>query len=369
MKKIAIITTGLEKVLAGKKCGGGEILLKNLIIELSKINDISLSVFTPFSNEIDESLTSKYPSVDFRSYNQSPSSYKYIDELKQIFKKENFDVIINSNMVVPYETTFLQSHSYLHKLNKAFILFRPVKKYLLRHKITIQKNAFLRAVNDSCYIAVSNIIKDDYRKNFNIPNEKIKVIFPGTAISDFEEIKQKNILTFGIVANSSINKGGHYLLFALGILNLLGRKFKLRIIAPKFKKDLLMRLIILLFGLKNKVEALPFQNNMADFYNNIDVLVLPSLNEAFGLVTLEAMAHGIPCLVSSTAGSAELINKDNGVVFNRNSFWDFIKKLNNFINLYNKNFEHFKMMSSASRQTAEKCSWKKFALKVIGENE
>ena len=340
MKKIAIITTGLEKVLAGKKCGGGEVLLKNLIIELSKIQGISLSVFTPNQNEINEDIIKKYPDVNFRAYKEPPSSYRYIDELKEIFKNETFDKIINANMVVPYETTILQSHSYFHKLNKAFILFRPMKKYILRHKLTIQRNAFKRAKDDADYIAVSNIIKADYQKNFNIPQEKIKVIFPGVNITNFEEINKKSVLTFGIVANSSINKGGHYFLLALGILNFLRRNFKLHIIAPKFKKDILMQLIILIFGLKNKVEALPFQNEMTDFYNNIDVLVLPSLNEAFGLVTLEAMEKGIPPLVSSTAGSAELINGDK-----------------------------FKNMSVSARKTAEQCTWNKFALKVISQDE
>ncbi len=44
--------------------------------------------------------------------------------------------------------------------------------------------------------------------------------------------------------------------------------------------------------------------DMARFYPNIDVLVLPSLNstEAFGLVQIEAMMNGVPCVASDLPG-------------------------------------------------------------------
>jgi glycosyltransferase involved in cell wall biosynthesis len=46
------------------------------------------------------------------------------------------------------------------------------------------------------------------------------------------------------------------------------------------------------------------QGQLAAFYPNIDVLVVPSLNstEAFGLVQVEAMMNGIPCVASSLPG-------------------------------------------------------------------
>ena len=45
-------------------------------------------------------------------------------------------------------------------------------------------------------------------------------------------------------------------------------------------------------------------DQMAAFFPNLDVLVLPSLNstEAFGLVQIEAMMNGIPCVASSLPG-------------------------------------------------------------------
>lgn len=46
---------------------------------------------------------------------------------------------------------------------------------------------------------------------------------------------------------------------------------------------------------------------LADLYAAADLCVVPSLYEPFGLVALEAMAAGCPCLVSDTGGLRELI--------------------------------------------------------------
>ena len=45
-------------------------------------------------------------------------------------------------------------------------------------------------------------------------------------------------------------------------------------------------------------------DQMAAFYPNLDVLVVPSLNstEAFGLVQIEAMLHNVPCVASALPG-------------------------------------------------------------------
>lgn len=52
------------------------------------------------------------------------------------------------------------------------------------------------------------------------------------------------------------------------------------------------------------------------WYNVADVFVLPSQQEAFGAVTNEALIAGCECLVSENAGSACLIDKTNGIIFN-----------------------------------------------------
>ena len=47
--------------------------------------------------------------------------------------------------------------------------------------------------------------------------------------------------------------------------------------------------------------------DIAAMYRQLDVLVLPSLNEPFGRVLIEAMGHGVACVGADSGGIPEII--------------------------------------------------------------
>ncbi len=51
-------------------------------------------------------------------------------------------------------------------------------------------------------------------------------------------------------------------------------------------------------------------NHISDFYNDISLLVQPSISEGFGLEVLEAMAHGRSVIASDGCGASELCKRD-----------------------------------------------------------
>lgn len=63
--------------------------------------------------------------------------------------------------------------------------------------------------------------------------------------------------------------------------------------------------------LKNQIIYLGVltQSEMAQFYKEMDVIVLPSLNEAFGLVCIESLALGRPTFVSHRFGALDYIKQ------------------------------------------------------------
>lgn len=54
-------------------------------------------------------------------------------------------------------------------------------------------------------------------------------------------------------------------------------------------------------------------DRLADLYRAADVCVVPSLYEPFGIVALEAMATGCPCIVADTGGLREIVPPGDGV--------------------------------------------------------
>jgi glycosyltransferase involved in cell wall biosynthesis len=69
-------------------------------------------------------------------------------------------------------------------------------------------------------------------------------------------------------------------------------------------------------GVAGAVEFLGFveESQLADEFNACDLFALPSGKEGFGLVFLEAMAHGKPCLGARAGGVPEVITDNCGTL-------------------------------------------------------
>ena len=103
-------------------------------------------------------------------------------------------------------------------------------------------------------------------------------------------------------------------------------------------------------------------------YNSSNLLVLPSVHDSFGLVVPEALISGLPVLVSSNAGSYELINHQNkGEGFLAGDMQDFCKKIDKIYQ--NKNFykNNSKNLSNESMSLDWNCIYKSFNKKLSNE--
>lgn len=99
------------------------------------------------------------------------------------------------------------------------------------------------------------------------------------------------------------------------------------------------------------------------FYSAADVLILPSLYEPFGLVVLEAMASGVPVVVSKCAGAAEVIRDNvNGLLLEDPSNPKMIAaKVSRLLN----DLTFMKRIAKSVRKTAEEYSWDRMAGEVM----
>ncbi|MDO7845590.1 glycosyltransferase family 4 protein [Hymenobacter sp. M29] len=117
----------------------------------------------------------------------------------------------------------------------------------------------------------------------------------------------------GILGRFDAGKGQDFVIQALHHLRQqLGQEASLVIMGEPTRNegdDYLRHLQALVqeLGLEQQVHFRGFRANPAVFYQAIDVFVLASENETYGMVTLEAMAAGVPVVAAATGGTVELV--------------------------------------------------------------
>ena len=101
------------------------------------------------------------------------------------------------------------------------------------------------------------------------------------------------------------------------------------------------------------IERCEFIGRVSDYekllklYASSSVFINPTLQEAFGLVNVEAQACGIPVITYNTGGSPETISNDSGIVIDKYDYKAFAKAIND---LYKHNpFDEEKIKENAKR--------------------
>ena len=96
---------------------------------------------------------------------------------------------------------------------------------------------------------------------------------------------------------------------------------------------------------------------LASLYQKCDVFVFPTLGEGYGLVILEALSCGVPCIVSDLAGGDDaIIEWYNGFKFEAGNDNDLKNKIQWFLDNPNKLPEY----SLNSRKSVEKQTWQSY---------
>ena len=171
-------------------------------------------------------------------------------------------------------------------------------------------------------IAVSNSVKEHMIKDLLISDKKISVVYNGIDDTAFthRSLREPNEhfidgdFVVGILGRISVEKG-HFL--GVDAFRLLKERY------PRAK------MLIAGFGrLKDKLEIAVRDMGMSDsviiktitpddFFDAVDIMLVPSSKEGFGYVVLEAFIKKVPVVGFNTGGIAEIIRDGyNGLLFN-----------------------------------------------------
>ena len=182
-------------------------------------------------------------------------------------------------------------------------------------------------------IALSRFTQEKLWRAHGIPGEKVSVIPGGVDLKRFHPANDKITIRqrFNIPAGKILLFTVRNLVSRMGLENLILALQSVVNNTPDIflviggegplKNDLIK--LSQKLGLENNIQFFGFiaEEELANYYRMADLFVLPSKElEGFGLVTLEALACGVPVLGTPVGGTQEILGKfDSSFLFNNTS--------------------------------------------------
>ena len=225
-------------------------------------------------------------------------------------------------------------------------------------------------------LPVSTLVKKELSKHYAISEDRVSVVHPGVSIERFsglntrscrERIRARHGLSVADVVICFVGMNFEIKRLDLALQGIASMKRdgffpplpRLLIVGKgdsgpylKMAEDLGISDQVVFAGVTDEVEA---------YYLASDLFVMPSRMDTFGLVVLEAMAAGLPVVISSNVGAADLVTHGgSGFILPKNpTAQDMTASL---IRLMNPELR--RSMGEAARQIAENHDWDKVADKM-----
>jgi UDP-glucose:(heptosyl)LPS alpha-1,3-glucosyltransferase len=116
-------------------------------------------------------------------------------------------------------------------------------------------------------------------------------------------------------------------------------------------------------GVRDRAVFVPPTNRIEEYYAAADAFVFPSPYDAFGMVVTEAMASGLPAIVSTAAGAAELIEHErDGLLLDDPSS---VERVADAMRRLTGDSELRQRLGTAARRRVESLTWDEIAAKTM----
>lgn len=237
-------------------------------------------------------------------------------------------------------------------------------------------------VEGELVIAPSLFIKEHIMREYHIPEEKIRVIFRGLDLNQFDPAKvhferitnlfkrwelTEEQTVISLPGRLSPMKGGELLLEALRKLKT-DKDIRCLLIGDSNGKDDFVKELsrkIKKYKLKDVVQMTGNCDDMPAAFMVTDIVVIPSLYpEAFGRLTIEAQAMGRIVIASAHGGSKEIVTHGvNGFLFPPNDVATLRFFLEKALNMPKS--ERKKMMEEAIKNVHKNYSTEKMCRETI----
>jgi UDP-glucose:(heptosyl)LPS alpha-1,3-glucosyltransferase len=209
----------------------------------------------------------------------------------------------------------------LGPLGRLGLALNPYHDYVLAAERRLFASPRLRAV-----ICNSRMVKDEIRARFGTPEAKLHVVYNGIDLEAFNprlreahRAAMRHKLGIPQLAPVHLFVGGGF--ERKGVFRLVeafarsGQRDAHLVVVGRDKTKASAERLASLRGIASRVHFAGAQLDVQPWYGAADSFVLPSLYDPFPNAALEAMACGLPVVVTPQCGTAELIDEGvNGFV-------------------------------------------------------
>lgn len=297
------------RVVSELDFGGVEQVIANSIPRLAQLenNNILIAVLGK-GGEISQKLTNQGIQIEVFNKNSRIPNFPLLLKLNRLCKafkpdvvhcqggEANFHGILGASFakvprIIGEEIGLPNHHSYWK------YIFRGV--YKKAHQL----------------IAISEAVKKEIVDLKEVHPDKVRVLFNPVSLEFFQThlVKKETDIPFVFICTCRLvrikNLDNLLKVFAL-LLAENNRKIELWIVGDGPLKQELQELVQKL-EIKSHVKFLGFQQDIKVILKQADVFVLPSLQEGSSVSLAEAMAVGLPSIVTNKGGAVELLGDSN----------------------------------------------------------
>ena len=195
-------------------------------------------------------------------------------------------------------------------------------------QLGVSKKDFLHTLRFNridAWVSTLDYMKKQVLSHTRFPKKKLHVIPLGTAIDATTILSKEDArvalnlpndkFLVGVIGRLDEKKGQLEVIQALSLLKENEKDIHVVFIGDKTKNEAgeyvhKLQHAIEFNHLQEKVSLLPHQSDIQKLYSAFDLVIVPSWEETFGTVTIEAMASGVPVIGSNTSGTAEILGNE-----------------------------------------------------------
>lgn len=358
--------------------GGAGVHVDYLTRELSKLMDVEVRCFGDQDEELKNLSVKGYKGWDFLDNGSDRRFQKVLDPFSTdlaMVKDPITSNIVHCHTWYTFMAGFLAKTLYeiplivtMHSLEP----LRPWKKEQLGNGYNMSKwmeETGIKAADR--VIAVSKESKEDIMKCYDIPEDKVEVIYNGIDLNQYHKKDSKE-------AREKYGINGKYILFVgrisrqKGIIHLIDAiKYlpkDLKIVLCASSPDTLdikseMEGKVKLYDNIVWINEMVSKVDLIELYSNAEVFVCPSIYEPFGIINLEAMACKTPVVASATGGIKEVVvDGKTGFLIKPGDPKDIAKHVNILLN--NEDLAK-EFGENGRRRVEEMFSWESIAKRTV----